>query len=89
MTDAWMELCPACDAHRAAMLTDVGPVEIKVPRDASGTFKPQIIKKPARGAAALVVEHRAQERAGTRRPTGTASQRRLPDEPDAGRLRLP
>ncbi|MER5201523.1 IS256 family transposase, partial [Streptomyces sp. NPDC002884] len=27
------------------VLTDVGPVEIKVPRDVSGTFEPQIIKK--------------------------------------------
>lgn len=30
------------------VLTDVGPVEVKVPRDASGTFEPQIIKKRQR-----------------------------------------
>ncbi|MDH6612880.1 transposase-like protein [Streptomyces sp. SAI-208] len=30
------------------MLTDVGPVEVKVPRDVSGTFEPQIVKKRQR-----------------------------------------
>ncbi|MGW1811928.1 IS256 family transposase, partial [Streptomyces sp. NPDC002078] len=30
------------------VLTDVGPVEIKVPRDTSGTFEPQIVKKRQR-----------------------------------------
>jgi putative transposase len=30
------------------VLTDGGPVEIKVPRDVSGTFQPQIIKKRQR-----------------------------------------
>jgi len=27
------------------LLTDVGPVEVKVPRDRDGTFEPKIIKK--------------------------------------------
>lgn len=27
------------------VLTDVGPVEVKVPRDTAGTFEPQIVKK--------------------------------------------
>ncbi|SMF85917.1 Transposase and inactivated derivatives [Streptomyces sp. Amel2xC10] len=31
-----------------SVLTDVGPVEVKVPRDSSGTFEPQIIKKRQR-----------------------------------------
>ncbi|WP_241968036.1 IS256 family transposase [Streptomyces sp. ICBB 8177] len=30
------------------VLTDVGPVEVKVPRDTSGTFEPQIVKKRQR-----------------------------------------
>lgn len=30
------------------VLTDVGPVEVKVPRDAVGTFEPQIVKKRQR-----------------------------------------
>lgn len=30
------------------VLTDVGPVEVKVPRDTAGTFEPQIIKKRQR-----------------------------------------
>ncbi|MFB7601222.1 transposase, partial [Streptomyces sp. NPDC056160] len=27
------------------VLTDVGPVEVKVPRDTAGTFEPQIVRK--------------------------------------------
>ena len=30
------------------VLTDVGPVEVRVPRDAAGTFEPQIVRKPQR-----------------------------------------
>lgn len=30
------------------VLTDVGPVEIKVPRDVAGTFEPQLVKKRQR-----------------------------------------
>lgn len=30
------------------MLTDVGPVEVRVPRDAAGTFEPQIVRKRQR-----------------------------------------
>ncbi|MDQ0946609.1 transposase-like protein [Streptomyces phaeochromogenes] len=30
------------------VLTDVGPVEVKVPRDTSGTSEPQIVKKRQR-----------------------------------------
>ncbi|GLY73826.1 hypothetical protein Airi01_020930 [Actinoallomurus iriomotensis] len=30
------------------MLTDVGPVEVKVPRDVAGTFEPQIVRKRQR-----------------------------------------
>ncbi|ODA69310.1 Transposase, Mutator family [Streptomyces sp. AVP053U2] len=30
------------------VLTDVGPVEVKVPRDAAGSFEPQIVKKRQR-----------------------------------------
>ncbi|WP_246144957.1 transposase, partial [Actinacidiphila oryziradicis] len=30
------------------VLTDVGPVEVKVPRDVAGTFEPQIVKKRQR-----------------------------------------
>ncbi|CAG6397085.1 transposase [Actinacidiphila cocklensis] len=30
------------------MLTDVGPVEIAVPRDREGSFEPQIVKKRQR-----------------------------------------
>jgi transposase-like protein len=30
------------------VLTDVGPVEVKVPRDTSGTFEPQIVRKRQR-----------------------------------------
>lgn len=31
-----------------SVLTDVGPVEVKVPRDTGGTFEPQIVKKRQR-----------------------------------------
>ncbi|MFD9820165.1 IS256 family transposase [Streptomyces violascens] len=31
-----------------AVLTDVGPVEVKVPRDVAGTFEPQIVEKRQR-----------------------------------------
>ncbi|MEV8207511.1 transposase [Streptomyces sp. NPDC079189] len=31
------------------VLTDVGPVEVRVPRDTAGTFEPQIVKKRQRG----------------------------------------
>ncbi|MFJ2478213.1 transposase [Streptomyces sp. NPDC087659] len=31
------------------VLTDVGPVEVKVPRDMAGTFEPAIVKKRQRG----------------------------------------
>jgi putative transposase len=30
------------------VLTDVGPVEVKVPRDTAGSFEPQIVKKQQR-----------------------------------------
>ena len=30
------------------VLTDVGPVEVKVPRDVAGSFEPQIVKKRQR-----------------------------------------
>ncbi len=30
------------------VLTDVGPVEVRVPRDTAGTFEPQIVKKRQR-----------------------------------------
>jgi putative transposase len=30
------------------VLTDVGPVEVRVPRDAAGTFEPQIVRKRQR-----------------------------------------
>jgi transposase-like protein len=30
------------------VLTDVGPVEVKVPRDVEGTFEPQIVRKRQR-----------------------------------------
>ncbi|GAA4996901.1 hypothetical protein GCM10023317_26870 [Actinopolymorpha pittospori] len=30
------------------VLTDVGPVEVKVPRDVAGTFEPQIVRKRQR-----------------------------------------
>nr|WP_204013858.1 transposase [Virgisporangium aurantiacum] len=30
------------------MLADVGPVQITVPRDRDGSFKPQIVRKPQR-----------------------------------------
>ena len=30
------------------MLTDVGPVEVRVPRDVAGTFEPQIVRKRQR-----------------------------------------
>jgi len=30
------------------VLTDIGPVEVKVPRDTSGTFEPQIVMKRQR-----------------------------------------
>lgn len=30
------------------VLTDVGPVEVKVPRDTAGTFEPQLVKKRQR-----------------------------------------
>jgi putative transposase len=30
------------------VLTDVGPVEVKVPRDVEGSFEPQIVKKRQR-----------------------------------------
>ncbi|MGA5453165.1 IS256 family transposase [Streptomyces umbrinus] len=39
---------PATGGRAKTVLTDVGPVEVKVPRDASGTFEPQIIKKRQR-----------------------------------------
>jgi transposase-like protein len=31
------------------VLTDVGPVEVKVPRDVGGSFEPQIVKKRSDG----------------------------------------
>jgi hypothetical protein len=31
------------------VLTDVGPVEVKVPRDVAGTFEPQIVKSASGG----------------------------------------
>ena len=34
-------------------MTDVGPVEVKVPRDVAGTFEPQIVKKRQRRLSAL------------------------------------
>jgi transposase-like protein len=30
------------------VLTDVGPVEVRVPRDAAGTFEPQVVRKRQR-----------------------------------------
>ncbi len=40
----------SCNGGRAkTVLTDVGPVEIKVPRDVSGTFEPQIISGRSAG----------------------------------------
>lgn len=36
---------PATGAGPRPLLTDVGPVGIKVPRDASGTFEPQIVRE--------------------------------------------
>jgi transposase-like protein len=36
------------------VLTDVGPVEVKVPRDTSGTFEPQIVKKRQRRLTGVV-----------------------------------
>lgn len=39
----------SCNGTRAnAVLTDVGPVEVRVPRDVAGTFEPQIVKKRQR-----------------------------------------
>jgi putative transposase len=35
-------------ARAKTVLTDVGPVEVKVPRDVEGTFEPQIVKKRQR-----------------------------------------
>ena len=32
------------------VITDVGPVEVRVPRDAAGTFEPQIVRKRQRPA---------------------------------------
>ncbi len=37
------------NVHRAkTVLTDVGPVEVRVPRDVAGTFEPQIVRKRQR-----------------------------------------
>ncbi len=37
------------NGHRAkTVLTDVGPVEVRVPRDVAGTFEPQIVRKRQR-----------------------------------------
>ncbi|WP_434600620.1 IS256 family transposase [Streptomyces sp. A5-4] len=35
-------------ARAKTVLTDVGPVEVKVPRDVAGTFEPQIVRKRQR-----------------------------------------
>lgn len=35
-------------AKTKTVLTDVGPVEVRVPRDTAGTFEPQIVKKRQR-----------------------------------------
>lgn len=35
------------------VLTDVGPVEVKVPRDRAGSFEPQIVKKRQRRLAGV------------------------------------
>jgi hypothetical protein len=35
------------------VLTDVGPVEVKVPRDTAGTFEPQIVRKRQRRLASV------------------------------------
>ncbi|MFJ9567562.1 transposase [Streptomyces fuscichromogenes] len=47
------------DGGRAkTVLTDVGPVEVKVPRNTSGTFEPEIVKKRQRrltGVDAMVL----------------------------------
>jgi transposase-like protein len=34
-------------------VTDVGPVEVKVPRDTAGTFEPQIVRKGQRRLTAV------------------------------------
>jgi putative transposase len=37
------------NGHRAkSVLTDIGPVEVRVPRDVAGTFEPQIVRKRQR-----------------------------------------
>ncbi|GGK79833.1 hypothetical protein GCM10012284_12300 [Mangrovihabitans endophyticus] len=37
------------NGHRAkTVITDVGPVEVRVPRDVAGTFEPQIVRKRQR-----------------------------------------
>src|SRR3954451_24306153 len=35
-------------ARTKTVLTDVGPVEVRVPRDVAGTFEPQIVRKRQR-----------------------------------------
>ena len=37
------------------MLTDVGPVEIVVPRDRDGSFEPKIVKKRLTGVDEMVI----------------------------------
>jgi putative transposase len=42
------------NGHRAkTVLTDVGPVEVRVPRDVAGTFEPQIVRKRQRRLAGV------------------------------------
>lgn len=36
------------DSRTKTVLTDVGPVEVRVPRDVAGTFEPQIVRKRQR-----------------------------------------
>lgn len=39
---------PRNGSRTKTVLTDVGPVEVRVPRDAAGTFEPQIVRKRQR-----------------------------------------
>lgn len=54
----------SCNGTRSkTVLTEIGPVEIEVPRDRAGTFKPQIVKKGQRrldGVDQLVLSLTAQ-----------------------------
>lgn len=71
---------------RSAVLTDVGPVEVKVPRNTADTFEPQIVRKRQRRLSgvdelAVVVGEGADPQGGLRAPGRGVGRGRVPGSP--------